>query len=479
MTPSSRVLLSVSACALTVLITEPARAARIETGAACSLVDAISSANTNAAVGGCVAGNVGTDTIVVVGATTLSTPDNGSNGLPVITDNLVITSPDPTANSSISRDPALGTPDFRLLEIGAGAVAPTVTLRRLNLARGRVQGSFTLGGIPAAGAGGCILLRNGSLTIVDSVIEECTAVGIDNANGPAGEAWGGAIAATAGSLTIRGSSFGFNTATGGNTLVAGQPGGSAEGGAIFASGPTSLTIRDTSVSSNFATGGTGVSRAGNGRGGGLTFFGTGGGTLIRAAFSANAASGGVASSGTSGTGIGGGIAVEGPTLTITDSELTANVVNGADSAAGLAGYAFGGGLYGSASTVDLVDTTVSDNRANGGSGSSARFNGLARGGGLHLFEATTTADGVTIDSNTITGANPQGAGIIVLHENSPATPFLMTRSSVTANAAIATQGSAEGGGVYQDGDTVTIRNTTIGENSADTGAGCSRRPGRR
>jgi hypothetical protein len=146
---------------------------------------------------GLVAGNVGTDTIVVVGATTLSTPDNGSNGLPVITDNLVITSPDPTANSSINHDPALGTPDFRLLEIGTGAVAPTVTLRRLNLARGRVQGSFTLGGIPSAGAGGCILLRNGSLTVVDSVIEECTAVGIDNANGPAGEAWGGAIAATA------------------------------------------------------------------------------------------------------------------------------------------------------------------------------------------------------------------------------------------------------------------------------------------
>ena len=59
----------------------------------------------------------------------------------------------------------------------------------------------------------------------------------------------------------------------------------------------------------------------------------------------------------------------------------------------------------------------------------------------------------------------------MLHENSPATPFLMTRSSVTANAATATQGSAEGGGVYQDGDTVTIRNTTIGDNSADTGGG--------
>lgn len=225
MATNSPVVLSLSACALTVLTSLPAWAARIETGAACSLVDAISSANTNAAVGGCVAGNAGTDTIVVAGTTTLSTPDNGLNGLPVITESLVVTSPDSTANSSISRDPALGTPDFRLLEIGNAVVAPTVTLRRLNLARGRVVGSLTLGGTPAAGAGGCILLRNGSLTIVDSVIEECTAVGIDNANGPAGQAWGGAIAATAGSLTIRGSSFGFDTATGGNTGLAGQPGG--------------------------------------------------------------------------------------------------------------------------------------------------------------------------------------------------------------------------------------------------------------
>ena len=44
------------------------------------------------------------------------------------------------------------------------------------------------------------------------------------------------------------------------------------------------------------------------------------------------------------------------------------------------------------------------------------------------------------------------------------------RSSIVTNGAIATHGSAAGGGLYQDGDTVTIRNTGIAK-SADTAAG--------
>ena len=47
----------------------------------------------------------------------------------------------------------------------------------------------------------------------------------------------------------------------------------------------------------------------------------------------------------------------------------------------------------------------------------------------------------------------------------------MTRSTIASNTATATHGSAEGGGLYQDGDAVTIRNTGISGNSADTGGG--------
>ena len=112
----------------------------------------------NVAVGGCVAGDAGSDTVVVAGATTLSAADNGSNGLPVVIEDLVLTSPQSAINSSIRRDGAVGTPDFRLLEIGklpvigTPAAAPAVTLRRLNLANGRVLGSIAAGGVPAAGS---------------------------------------------------------------------------------------------------------------------------------------------------------------------------------------------------------------------------------------------------------------------------------------------------------------------------------------
>ena len=85
-----------------------AQAARIETGAACSLVDAITSANTNAAVGGCIAGDPGRDTVVVAAAT-LSAADNGSNALPVVVEDLTITSADPDGLGSIRRDATVGT----------------------------------------------------------------------------------------------------------------------------------------------------------------------------------------------------------------------------------------------------------------------------------------------------------------------------------------------------------------------------------
>ena len=215
-----------------------ASAATIVTGANCSLADAITSANTNAAVGGCIAGSAGHDTIVTGGAT-LTAPASGVNGLPVITEDLRITSPDPAVTSFISRDYTLGTPEFRLFEIGTANDAPTVTIARMYIQNGRVSGSF-FGPTPFAGAGGCIFLRNGSLTLVDSVVQECTATGADATGGDPAGAQGGAIAAVAGTLVIRDSSFGFNRAIAGAALAAGFPGAMGDGGAIFATGLDSL-----------------------------------------------------------------------------------------------------------------------------------------------------------------------------------------------------------------------------------------------
>jgi hypothetical protein len=142
------------------VIHAPAHAARIETGVNCSLADAIASADTNASVGGCTADSVGRD-MVAATTTTLGSANNGANGLPVVIEDLVITSSDPAVTSVISRAFTVGTPDFRLLEIGTATAAPAVTLRRLHLRNGRVSGSIGAGGVPVAGAGGCIFLHNG------------------------------------------------------------------------------------------------------------------------------------------------------------------------------------------------------------------------------------------------------------------------------------------------------------------------------
>jgi hypothetical protein len=121
--------------------------------------------------------------------------------------------------------------------------------------------------------------------------------------------------------------------------------------------------------------------------------------------------------------------------------------------------------------LTLSGSEIASNRATGGTGSSPGFDGLARGGGLYLFEAATTADRMRIETNSITGARPEGAGVAVLREVAAATPFLLTRSSLAYNNAIATHDFAYGGGLYQEGDTVTLRNTSVNDNNADLGGG--------
>ena len=82
----------------------------------CSLVDAIESANTNTAVGGCSAGNLDADTIVLQNSskhalTISNNTTSGSNGLPVITTKITIQG----NNSTIKRDGAA--PAFRLFQV--------------------------------------------------------------------------------------------------------------------------------------------------------------------------------------------------------------------------------------------------------------------------------------------------------------------------------------------------------------------------
>lgn len=455
-------MLSASLCLLAAV---PAKALTITTNATCTLAEAIESANTNAAVGGCTAGAAGRDRIVVALNETLSAANNGLNGLPVVTEDLIITAVGD--RRSISRDYTVGTPNFRFLEIGTSATPANVTLSNILLQNGRVNGAVDVFGLGGP-AGGCIFLRNGALKILDSVLQECVADGDDSAVGNAGNAGGGAIYAASGAIVIKNSSLVLNNAYGGDATTSGFRGGAGEGGAIKATSLTSFVVEDSTFDSNFAIGGAGVSTAGSARAGALYLLNSTG-SIVGTDFSANAISGGVASAGNSAIGIAGAVSLTAVTLTMRDVAFTLNVANGGDSPAATGGYAKGGALHVSNSAVTCDDCRIADNRALAGDGSTDTIDGIATGGGLVVVDSNVTLNHATIEANSIAGAGPMGGAIEMAGVNTTDETVLITHGTIVANNATASHGSAQGGAIRQTGDILTLRNTSISDNNADDG----------
>ncbi len=139
---------------------QPAQAATITVGGTCSLIDAISSANTDTSVGTCTAGS-GADTIVLTVDTTLTTAHNsifGPTRSPVVSSAITITG----QGHTIAREPL--DPDvFRLIAInGAG----NLTLQNTTLSGGVAAGAHP------NGSGGGIANFYGQLRL-----EGCTVTG--------------------------------------------------------------------------------------------------------------------------------------------------------------------------------------------------------------------------------------------------------------------------------------------------------------
>ena len=134
---------SLSAIALLLALGQaPALAAVINVdGTACTLVDAITSANADAAAGGCPAGN-GADTIVLPTGSTqsLTSVDNttlGPTGLPVVSSTVTIRGRDSTIRRASSA------PEFRILAVASSG---GLTLRQDHGERGGERGSLVGGG---------------------------------------------------------------------------------------------------------------------------------------------------------------------------------------------------------------------------------------------------------------------------------------------------------------------------------------------
>jgi uncharacterized repeat protein (TIGR01451 family) len=287
--------------------------------------------------------------------------------------------------------------------------------------------------------------------------------------------------------TINGNSSGrlFDVASGAGvtmenlTLKGGEASGSnAQGGAVYNSG--NLTLKTVIVEGNKAVGGAGQS----GQGGGIY---SNGGTLdvTNCTISANNATGGAGGPGAAGGNAqGGGIYASGATLTVSGGKVSGGTLRGGNGGAGTAnlptggagGNAEGGGIYALNSTVILTNgVSVSTNSIidtgggnigkggagyNGGAGGAG---GNAEGGGVY-FAAQSSSNTLTIETGALINNNTASGGFGGQGG---------LGDSAKSGGAGGAGGFAQGGGVYDDGGSVSITgtNTQINDNTAGGGQG--------
>jgi hypothetical protein len=333
----------------------PGLAATIPVNASCTLVDAITAANTDTATGGCPAGS-GADTIVLPtdSTQTLMEVNNdtyGPTGLPVISSVITIEG----QGSTIARESYA--PEFRLVAVSSTG--------DLTLNETTVRGGYTYGD---AGGG---VLNSGTLTVTNSTI---------TGNGTYCSSGGGV--ANSGTFIVTNSTIAGNntndcgaggpggggvdnsgTATITNSTIAGNNGGYGPGGGVMNFG--TLTLTNSTISGN------GTSGEGGGPGG-VANYGTA--TITNSTIAGNYAGGG-----------GGGVDNSG-TLTLTNSTISGNLAGGEGGGAG-------GGVSNSG-TLTILNSTIAGNSATGGS-----FSGPGPGGGV-LNSGTLTLTNSTIVGNS-------------------------------------------------------------------------------
>jgi hypothetical protein len=196
----------------------PALAATINVGGTCTLIDAVTAANTDTATGGCTPG-AGADTLALPpGSTqTLAAVNNttpyGPTGLPVITSALTI-----SCNAAAIR--RVSAADFRILAVAFGG---NLTLQQCTVSGGRLAGGLVGGGV----------YNSGTLNLIGSTI-----------SGNAVVNRGGGIY-NYGSLTIAGSTVSGNTAAG-------------VCGGVFNAATATAAIINSTISNNSAVIGGGV-----------------------------------------------------------------------------------------------------------------------------------------------------------------------------------------------------------------------------
>ena len=284
---------SVAVVGLTSAMPQPGASIRVTPGAVddvvngnCSLVEAITAANTDAPRDACRAGN-GADTLQAAGRFVLTDVPAASasrTGLPTITSDLTIVA----AKISRASDAAA----FRILQVAHGGA--------LTMLNGSVSGGRAVD-CPDGGAAICAggILNLGTLTLVNSHVFSNTAAG-------SGSIVGGAGIVNGGTASLTNSIVSENTASGDTAAV---------GGGITNNTGASLSLVNSALRGNSAVGPMG----GVAVGGGLANFGTASLTTSRVQHNTVVAPGGTAT--------GGGIYQENAAATLRLTRVNGNEPN--------------------------------------------------------------------------------------------------------------------------------------------------------
>lgn len=376
----------------------------------CTLVDAITAANTDAAVGGCEAGS-GADVIDLQADVMLTAVNNeiyGPSGLPVVTSEITI-----EGNGHLVGR-ASNAPPFRILSIGsAGHVSIDATT---------ISGGLATFGNAWRDAWGGGIYNNGALTISESTISDNTAQ----------QQYGGGISNSSNlfvfSNVITGNSasngVGIHNRQGTTTLINSSisQNRGTDGGGIFVNGGVLLaenvTIQRNSIEFSgggiFILDGT-VSISNSNISMNYGSFSRGGGINIRNGKLSLDNS--IISGNTSRLGAGGAIYNYVANVSISNSTLTGNISGGST-------------LFNHSGTTTVVNSTISQNHAD------------YSGGGIGNYRGFVTVSNVTIFGNHAKnggGIYNNGGSIHLSH-----TLITGNRADVLSNEIVVSQGSVSG-----------------------------------
>ncbi len=407
----------------TITVNSLSDAANVSDGL-CTLREAITAANNNAAsgaaVGECAAGSSsGADAIDMTG---LTGTINLTGALPDISSSLTITGPG-SGQLTVRRDTG---GDYRIFSISN----TTVSMSGLTVTNGKTPDADCqfFGSNCAQNGGG--IRNSGSLTLIDiAVVANRAGDGAGIALNSSGIGnWGGGIS-NSGTLTMT------NSAVTGNAAGRGVNGGAGGSGGGITNSGSAVTLTNCTIIGNSA--GKGGNAFGDGRGGngGGIYSISGTITLNNVNISNNSA-------GDSGSDPSANLAGHGGGIYVSDNNqqvliLTNSTVSGNHSGIGPSGNGFGGGIFSSSALVIVNGSTISGNVSAGPGG------GLINKGSARFV------------NSTISGNTAQSGGGIF---SDSGTLTELTNCTVSENSA------ASGSGIITSGGPSRVRNSIIAGN---------------